>query len=597
VARSPDRATISLTTHMHQIIQRLIITLLAVAAMLATARQTSAQDAPAAKITYDEHVQPIFRQHCFSCHGPDDAKSDLRVDNYAALMRGGASGEVIIAGDADFSRLWALVSHAETPEMPPKQDKLPDETLNTIKDWIIGGALENSGSTAKMKAKPKIELKVAAGSGRPEGPPPMPEGLSKQPAVFTARPGAITALAASPWAPVVAIAGQKQILLYNTDTAELLGVLPFPEGTPYVLKFSRSGALLLAGGGRGGSSGKVILFDIKTGARVAEIGDELDAVTAADINDDHTQVALGGPRKIVKIFSVADGTQLFEIKKHTDWITSIEFSPDGALLATADRSAGLFVWEAETAREYQNLKGHGAAVTSVSWRGDGNLLASGSEDGTIKFWEMENGGQVKNWNAHGGVACVAFTHDGRLVSAGRDRTVRTWTADGAQEREFPAFNDLALQCAFAHDGARIIAGDFTGEVRVWNAADAAQLAQLAANPPTLEMAALAATEKASQAQAAADKALADAAAATKALEEKLAAIAQIAEQFKSLQAQAGQLSAEKTTLEQAAQAAAEAVKIAQAAADAARASAEKAAAESAAVAPAVTAQADSGSTE
>ena len=78
---------------------------------------------------------------------------------------------------------------------------------------------------------------------------------------------------------------------------------------------------------------------------------ELDAVTAADINDDHTQVALGAPRKIVKIFSVADGTQLFEIKKHTDWITSIEFSPDGALLATADRSAGLFVWEAETARE------------------------------------------------------------------------------------------------------------------------------------------------------------------------------------------------------------------------------------------------------
>jgi len=542
------------------------------------------QEEAGAKITYDEHVQPIFRQHCFTCHGADEAKSDLRVDNYAALMRGGASGEVVIPGDTDFSRLWTLVSHQETPEMPPKQDKLPEETLNTIKAWIAGGALENSGSTAKIKAKPKVELKVAAGAGRPEGPPPMPEGLSRQPVVLTRRAGAITGLASSPWAPLVAVAGQKQILLYHTDTAELLGVLPFPEGTPFVLKFSRSGALLLAGGGRGGASGKVVLFDIKNGERVAEIADELDAVTAADINDDHTRVALGGPRKIVKIYSVADGSQLFEIKKHTDWITSIEYSPDGALLATADRSSGLFVWEAETAREYQNLKGHSAAVTSVSWRTDGNLLASGSEDGTIKLWEMENGGQVKNWNAHGGVECLAFTHDGRLVSAGRDRTVRTWTADGAQEREFPALNDVALQCAFAHDGARVIGGDFSGEVRIWNAVDAAPLAQLSANPPPLEMAAVAAAEKARAARAAADQAAAHANAAAKALEEKLAAIAQVAEQLKSLQATAEQLNAERTVMEQAVQAANEAAKAANEAAEAARITAENAETAQAAIA-------------
>ncbi len=572
-----------------------VLSLLAVSAWQSAVGIVAAQEEAGAKVTYDEHVQPIFRQHCFTCHGADEAKSDLRVDNYAALMRGGASGEVVIPGDTDFSRLWTLVSHQETPEMPPKQDKLPEETLNTIKAWIAGGALENSGSTAKIKAKPKVELKVAAGSGRPEGPPPMPEGITRQPVVLTQRAGAITALAASPWAPVVAVAGQKQILLYHTDTAELLGVLPFPEGTPYVLKFSRSGALLLAGGGRGGASGKVVLFDIKNGQRVAEIGDELDAVTAADINDDHTQVALGGPRKIVKIYSVADGTQLFEIKKHTDWITSIEYSPDGALLATADRSSGLFVWEAETAREYQNLKGHTAAVTSVSWRTDGNLLASGSEDGTVKLWEMENGGQVKNWNAHGGVECVAFTHDGRLVSTGRDRTVRTWTAVGAQEREFPAFNDVALQCAFAHDGARVIGGDFSGEVRIWNAADAAPLAQLSANPPSLDAVALAAAEKARAAREAADQAVAHANAAAKTLEEKLAAIAQVAEQLKSLQATAEQLNAEKAAMEQAVQAANEAAKVANEAAETARVSAEKA--ETARAESAATAQAGSGTPE
>ena len=54
-------------------------------------------------------------------------------------------------GDPDSSRLWALVSHAEEPKMPPKQDKLPAAKLDVIKAWIAGGALENTGSVAKIK--------------------------------------------------------------------------------------------------------------------------------------------------------------------------------------------------------------------------------------------------------------------------------------------------------------------------------------------------------------------------------------------------------------------------------------------------------------
>jgi hypothetical protein len=51
---------------------------------------------------------------------------------------------------------------------------------------------------------------------------------------------AVTALAASPWAPLVAIGGQKQIVLYNTETLQPIGVLPFPEGFPTIIRFSRN---------------------------------------------------------------------------------------------------------------------------------------------------------------------------------------------------------------------------------------------------------------------------------------------------------------------------------------------------------------------
>lgn len=339
-----------------------------------------------------------------------------------------------------------------------------------------------------MKKQPAVDLSLTAGSAKPAGPPPMPEGLSRQPAVYTARAAAVTALACSPWAPLAAVAGQKQIVLYNTDSGQLLGVLPFPEGIPHVLKFSRSGSLLLAGGGIGAKSGSVVVFDVKTGKRVFEVGDELDIVLAADINEDHTRIALGGPGRVVRIFSTADGSQVGEIRKHTEWIYALEFSPDGVLLATADRAGGMFVWESETAREFQNLAGHKGAITDVSWRGDSNVLASSSEDGTVKLWEMEGGKEIKNWAAHaGGASSVEFSHDGKLVTVGRDRLTKIWDGNGAAIRELAALGDLAMEVAFTHDAARVVAGDWLGEVRLSDVADGKQVALLVPNPPTLEM--------------------------------------------------------------------------------------------------------------
>ncbi|MGD9722142.1 MAG: c-type cytochrome domain-containing protein [Pirellulales bacterium] len=523
------------------------------ALLLACVAPAMAEEAPpaAAKITYDEHVQPIFREHCFSCHNADTKKSDLSVASFAGLTAGGASGAVIEPGDPDASRLWALVSHAEEPKMPPMQDKLPEAKLAMIKAWILGGALENSGSVAAAKKKPALEMSAASGAAKPEGPPPMPEKLSRQPAVYTPRASAVTALACSPWAPLAAVAGQKQITMYNTDSGALLGVLPFPEGVPYVLKFSRSGTLLLAGGGVGGKSGSVVVYDVKTGNRVFQVGDELDAVLAADINEDHTRIALGGPGRVVRIFSTADGSLVHEIRKHTEWIYALEFSPDGVLLATADRNGGLFVWEAETAREFQNLAGHKGGVNDVSWRADSNILASASEDGTIKLWEMEGGKEIKSWNAHaGGASSVEFAKDARLVSVGRDRLTRVWDPNGAAIRDLPAAGDIALEVAFTHDAGRVVSGDWLGEVRMSDVADGKQVAALAPNPPTLEMLVQTQTAAVNAAVAAAEQAAAELAAAEAVVAEKAKVAKAAADAAAAAKANLDSLASEKAAFDQ-----------------------------------------------
>ena len=164
------------------------------------------------KITFDDHIQPIMRAKCLSCHNPNKKSSGLDLSSYTSLMVGGSSGEVIEPGSADDSYLYLLVTHESEPFMPPKSDKMPTDTINTIRDWINAGAPENSGSKPLVSKKPKFDLALAAPGTKPEV-APMPGRLSLEPFTQTTRTGAVTALASNPWSPIVAIAGQKQILL------------------------------------------------------------------------------------------------------------------------------------------------------------------------------------------------------------------------------------------------------------------------------------------------------------------------------------------------------------------------------------------------
>lgn len=465
-------------------------TLLITAASLSTmlfgaplALAAPADEAPK-KITYDDDIKPIFRQHCLTCHNQSDKRGGLAVDSYSATLAGGGSGEVVYDdGDADGSRLWQLVNHDDTPAMPPEQPKIPAEQLATLKAWIEGGILENNGSTAKVKKKNALAF-VAPSSGKPEGPPPMPETLPQRVPVVTDRPAAVTAIGASPWAPLIAVAGQKQISLYHGETGELLGVLPFEEGIAQSLRFSRDGRFLIAGGGQHSVLGIAVVYDIQNGTRVASVGDELDIVFDADCNDNMSRIALGGPQRMLRIFDATDGTLLFDLKKHTDWIYAVAFSPDGVLVASADRAGGLVIWEADTGRQFLDLVDHKGAVNSISWRDDSNVLASASDDGTVKLWDVVQGTAIKSIAVGGGaVNAVRFDHQGQLITASSDHKVRLFDAAGTQIKEFPAMAEAALETAFTHDSSRVVYGDWTGAVQLTTIADPPVVTPLATNPP------------------------------------------------------------------------------------------------------------------
>jgi len=93
------------------------------------------------KVEFNRDIRPIFRETCFTCHGPDSAarKADLRLDQRDAAVKAGA----IAPGDADASELVARVLSNDPEEVmpPPSLHKpLTAQQKDLLKRWVAQGA-------------------------------------------------------------------------------------------------------------------------------------------------------------------------------------------------------------------------------------------------------------------------------------------------------------------------------------------------------------------------------------------------------------------------------------------------------------------------
>lgn len=427
---------------------------------------------------YEEHIKPIFREHCLKCHGEDEQKADLNLGSFATVSKGGSGGPAVTPGRSSTSLLFkAITAEDDAERMPPKKPPIPEAQIKLIKAWIESGTPERDG--AKSLAAARDTAFRPAALRRTDGPPALPEKWPAVAAPTPVNPSPAVALAASPTAPIYAVSDLASVRIHSFDDNKRIAVAPFPEGQANVLRFSQDGSVLLIAGGQPVKQGVAVLVDVRSGRRLASLGDESDAVLAADISPDQKTVAIGGSGKTVKLLSTETGKTLFKLGKHTDWITAVAFSPDGTKIATADRAGGLHLWESASGQILLTLAEHKSAIRSLAWRADGRILASGGEDGLLVMWDASDGWPVSNNStAHqpkrpeghygklpAGVLSVAFSAAGELLSTGRDRQVKRWSSEG-KPLESSVFPQLPLHCAFAPDGKSMVVGGANGAVSV-----------------------------------------------------------------------------------------------------------------------------------
>src|SRR4051812_26194451 len=91
--------------------------------------------------SFVKDVQPFLQKYCIQCHNGKTAKSGINLETFETIMKGGKNKRpVLVAGDADKSRLVLCVEHKIRP-MPPAKAKQPEDgEKGLLRAWILAGA-------------------------------------------------------------------------------------------------------------------------------------------------------------------------------------------------------------------------------------------------------------------------------------------------------------------------------------------------------------------------------------------------------------------------------------------------------------------------
>ena len=109
---------------------------------------------------FEKSVRPVLVEKCWPCHGDGGRpKGGLRLTSRPAVLKGGAGGAVVIAGEPAASPLIAAIRYEHEHKMPPK-GKLKDREIEVLTRWVAQGLPwpENTPAPAIAADKPRSPL-------------------------------------------------------------------------------------------------------------------------------------------------------------------------------------------------------------------------------------------------------------------------------------------------------------------------------------------------------------------------------------------------------------------------------------------------------
>ena len=185
-------------------------------------------------------------------------------------------------------------------------------------------------------------------------------------------------------------------------------------------------------------------------------------------------VSAHGPRQIL---GTSDGTVILRdtnsgteisCEGHTCRINAVAFSPNGKWAVTASGDGTARVWDALTGKRLRTLDDRAGNVMSVAISGDG-WVSAGSVDGSVRIWGPGGSLTYKKAFGAGSIHAVAICEGGRRVVVARFHEAHLWETVPDRTVAYTGLKNLAYCLTISANGSRAIAGDYDGQLLVWDA--------------------------------------------------------------------------------------------------------------------------------
>jgi hypothetical protein len=107
-------------------------------------------------VSFAGEIAPILEASCYTCHGAERQRGDLRLDSIEAIQRGSENGPVVVSGNPEESLLYKLTTlpPGHPDFMPGQGDPLTSEQSERIRRWILEGAVFDSPPVAAVAQAP-----------------------------------------------------------------------------------------------------------------------------------------------------------------------------------------------------------------------------------------------------------------------------------------------------------------------------------------------------------------------------------------------------------------------------------------------------------
>ncbi len=422
--------------------------------------------ARAADVSYQRDVWPIFKRHCLGCHTEGKAKGGLRLDDIAALKKGGKHGALFVAGKPEKSLLIQQVT-GDPPEMPENEPPLTAAKVKVLRDWIAQGA--------KIDDAPKVV--------RP--PVVIPVSYAFAPAV--------TSVSLSPDGKLAAVAVRSEVVLFKVDDDTPPRRLATDFDLVTHVEFSPDGKRLAAAGGSPQQFGGVIFFDPADGKRQSTRRVGNDTLFKGNFAPDGQTIALGGSGGAIHLIPVDEKAAVKAIDLHSDWVMAVAYTPDGKQLVSGSRDKTTKVSSVESLRLLRSIDQSAEPITAVA--ADALTAISAGDARAVNGFDFKlalagveitgsgNGAQpvnnrsqyVRAYEAQPeAVMALATSGDRKLLAvATRAAEVRLYQTDNrARKASIAKAPAPVLAVALNHDGSRLLLGSKSGEVQVYDTATA-----------------------------------------------------------------------------------------------------------------------------